>query len=176
MFNIEFTSEPFFDKKNVKPARCSKITIGNYWEFLHTPLNYWTEKQYENNWKETIDQLQRNSKMGVFITELPDPGTTNFGECWVAYREKELLYFRNTLIKYKTKSKKINIPLLIKSIKPRKRNDQVSEWSLPFNDFVRSTISQRIKDGLEDAKRGRLIKAPEDYSKYIKHSSKAQSI
>lgn len=84
-------------KKEWNDAIKGKIQIGEYVESFYMPIDYWSLKDYENQWKEGVERL-RTKNQSCLITAVNDPKESPFIEWWILYRVGNKICIQNCII------------------------------------------------------------------------------
>ena len=79
------------------PSVWGEIIIGDFKETFVIPLEYWTLKDYERQWKDALEKIKKNTK-SILITAVQDPAKAPFIEWWPMYRYRKKIYIRNNII------------------------------------------------------------------------------
>lgn len=68
-----------------RPAIKSRIQIGNYWESFVSPLDVWSQEEYESQWADARRRLADGDSKSCFITTGPVTSESAV-EIWGAWR------------------------------------------------------------------------------------------
>ena len=76
----------------------ASISLGEYVEELHIPIDYWGIEEYKKSWATSIVDGIEKKKHSVLITSMHEPESLNFISTWVIYYDGELSYVQNKII------------------------------------------------------------------------------
>lgn len=142
-FSIRFLDEPVPREWGnfVNPQALAEIRIGDFAERTAVPLNFWSEDQYRQQWRDAANKLLENETgQSVFITQFYDPQKREAGyalECWLAYREADTVYIRNSYFPHEKAPSKWDIVSFDPLVDKRDPKDDVSEWAISLEDLRR---------------------------------------
>ena len=145
VFSIEFIEQgklvnPDEVSESLDEVCLGRITIGTFSEKFESPLCFWREPQYKEQWIAAISRLLSSSEKTALITAMYDPVHANFLTCWPIYRENKMAYFQNQLLFLDQLTTPFNLASIDEHIKPRRTVDdkgrRISEWSIGLSDLV----------------------------------------
>ncbi len=135
-FAIEFISNE--EIINEEPACYGKIIANDFYERFISPLTYWTQQDYKNQWRQALARFLQQKKSTCLITCIRDPKFSSLVEWWVLYCEEEGVYLQNELIFFKDLETPFNIQNPYVHIRDRvtvsDEGDPISEWKLAWKD------------------------------------------
>lgn len=111
-----------------------RITIGEFSETLHIPIEVWGIENYFKQWKEALVAFSSGAPHSYLVTGMRDLAVSGFIEMWVLYRECDNVVFQNQIIScdYENTFTGANFNDFIE---PREQftdeGEKVSEWILP---------------------------------------------
>ena len=76
----------------------ASISLGEYVEELHIPIDYWDIEEYKKSWATSIADGIEKKKHSVFITSMHEPESLNFISAWIIYYDGEISYVQNKII------------------------------------------------------------------------------
>ena len=76
----------------------ASISLGEYVEELHIPIDYWGIEEYKKSWATSIVDGIEKKKHSVLITSMHEPESLNFISTWVIYYDGENSYVQNKII------------------------------------------------------------------------------
>ena len=76
----------------------ASISLGEYVEELHIPIDYWGIEEYKNSWAKSIADGIEKKKHSVLITSMHEPESLNFISAWIIYYDGEISYVQNKII------------------------------------------------------------------------------
>ena len=76
----------------------ASISLGEYVEELHIPIDYWGIEEYKKSWATSIADGIEKKKHSVLITSMHEPESLNFISVWIIYYDGELSYVQNKII------------------------------------------------------------------------------
>lgn len=79
------------------PSCIGEIRIGEFMETFRMPLEYWFEKDYEQQWLEGLERL-RDHDQTCLITAVQDPAKAPLVGLWALYKEGESVFIQNHLL------------------------------------------------------------------------------
>lgn len=142
-FNIEVISD--------KPKRIDnelvyigKITIGDFQEKFHMPLDSWTIDEYKQQWKEGLERIKTHDSSCLIVT-MSKQKTDPFILIWVLYKVNNNIFIQNQLLVNEI-LKEISTDLppydektCYQYITPRETisedGDKISEWQIDITDI-----------------------------------------
>jgi hypothetical protein len=92
VFDIRFVD----DDGAPESTRFSEIVIGGFRERFLTDLSFWSEADYERQWREAVSQVMTLDRAAL-MASMTDPSNANFIRWWVMYREGETVMFQDQL-------------------------------------------------------------------------------
>lgn len=90
MFGIFFKDTSFDDGYGVHIL--ASLSLGEYVEELHIPIDYWGIEEYKNSWATSIADGIEKKKHSVLITSMHEPESLNFISTWIIYYDGEISY------------------------------------------------------------------------------------
>ncbi|MFB2923911.1 MULTISPECIES: hypothetical protein [Aerosakkonema] len=97
MFHIKFIQSSSSDYQ-VSNTKSGEFAIGEFRDFFHSSLSYWTQQQYSNQWKEGLRRICRDGLNTSLITDMYDPNSSNIIQWWILRPKENLVYIRNELL------------------------------------------------------------------------------
>ena len=76
----------------------ASISLGEYVEELHIPIDYWGIEEYKKSWATSIVDGIEKKKHSVLITSMHEPESLNFISAWIIYYDGEISYVQNKII------------------------------------------------------------------------------
>lgn len=70
----------------------ASISLGEYVEELHIPIDYWGIEEYKNSWATSIADGIEKKQHSVLITSMHEPESLNFISTWIIYYDGEISY------------------------------------------------------------------------------------
>jgi contact-dependent growth inhibition (CDI) system CdiI-like immunity protein len=89
-FDIRFVDDEGAPEK----TRFGEILIGSFRERFLSDMTFWTEAEYEGQWRDAVSQVVTLDKAAL-ITSITEPSTTNFIRWWAMYRDGETVVFND---------------------------------------------------------------------------------
>jgi hypothetical protein len=128
-FNIKFEDEGL-----------GKIILGSFEEKFEFNCSFWTQCDYQKDWKETAEDILGDLGYGVFFTAIQEPADSNFFRGWIAWKEDSKVIFTekifleeqydlNKLLKREYRYKAIS-----EDIADTKSDIQVSKWTISMEE------------------------------------------
>lgn len=109
-----------------------EINIGHYKETFDMPVEYWTRRDYEKQWREGIERIETNDRSCLVTRVEGYHNKPVHIEWWLLYKEDYKIVIRNQMLRPTMPSFKIDGPFTPETCYnyiPRKsRNKNVSEW------------------------------------------------
>lgn len=72
-----------------------RITIGDFWETVIVPIEYWTREDYERQWKEGLQRLKTHDTSCLVVTAFDKNTGGPFVEWWRLYCIKNTILIQN---------------------------------------------------------------------------------
>jgi hypothetical protein len=128
------------DKKSKNKEVKGEIHIEDYIEGFYIPLEWWSIKDYERQWKEGIARL-KNNDTSCLVTTIYDPRIKPFIEWWVLYRIGNKIHIQPQGIFGDLYRERIGIkpftPNTCYDFIPSRKiltneGNKISEWIIPF--------------------------------------------
>lgn len=121
-----------------------EIVIGDFRERFESPLDYWSIKDYQSQWKEALRKTIEGNAKSCLITSLNDPRSSNFYIWWPIYRENESVFIQNHLFFLDEAPEPFDLYNPYKFVKERvtinEDGQKISEWTVSMDeisDFVK---------------------------------------
>ena len=70
----------------------ASISLGEYVEELHIPIDYWGIEEYKNSWATSIADGIEKKQHSVLIISMHEPESLNFISTWIIYYDGEISY------------------------------------------------------------------------------------
>jgi hypothetical protein len=133
------------DLKKFRPALFSlgEIRINDFKEKFDMPLEYWSIKDYLQQWEEGLERLNTHNE-SCLVTRIYDPNKDPMLEWWLLYKENGKIYIRNQVLFTPIYKKKIGNNLFtpetcynfIQPKTPRinENGQKISEWVVDYKD------------------------------------------
>jgi hypothetical protein len=138
-FWITFLSELEQPDKQLG-TRQGVIRIGNFEERFEASLEYWKPNHYESQWANAITRLCSQTPKSCLITSITDPATANFLFWWPMYLVGQNVYFRNHILFLADITSSFDptnpYPHIPDRSVTNEDGERISEWVIPFSDFV----------------------------------------
>jgi hypothetical protein len=116
-----------------------EIVIGDFHERFESPLDYWSVKDYQSQWKEALMRIIEGHEKSCFITSINNPRSSNFYIWWPIYREDESVFIQNHLFFLGEAQEPFNLYNPYKSVKERVtingEGQKISEWMVSINEI-----------------------------------------
>lgn len=93
MFKIQIAR-----KKKIEdgiPYIPSRIVMGDFEEYIWTPVSYWTARDYRKQWKNALQHILKN-ETSCLVTKMYDPRSL-FADVWPMLRKGDIIFVRNSL-------------------------------------------------------------------------------
>lgn len=121
--------------EDVFEGAIGRITIGDHWETLHLPVDYWSVADYKRQWQEAIKRLRFHDR-SCLVVSIHDPKQYRFIEWWSLYRIRGKVYIRNQFVfgriyDKRIGNKKFTVTNCYNFVGPRTRG-KVSEWVVDY--------------------------------------------
>jgi hypothetical protein len=139
MFDIKFIqgSSSNYQLNNIQ---IGEIVIGDFREFFHSSLSYWSQHQYLAQWKEGIHRICVKGLNSSLITNMYDPNSSNIVQWWTLHRHEDRIAIRNELFfleNLKQSSFEENIYQYIEERSLINQNGKkISEWQVDVSDLI----------------------------------------
>lgn len=135
---------PGLDSTLVQPGESASLVcdgqliLGRYTERFESPLHYWWQHDYEEQWHAAISRLLAGSRKTALITAMYDPAIANFLTWWPLYQEGQTICVQNQLLFLDTLTTVFDVAGIDEIVQPHRTvNDEgsrISEWSVPVTD------------------------------------------
>ena len=103
----------------------ASISLGEYVEELHIPIDYWGIEEYKNSWAKSIADGIEKKKHSVLITSMHEPESLNFISAWIIYYDGEISYVQTKINEYVNKREIFN-----------EDGFKISEWIVKTKDVI----------------------------------------
>ncbi len=127
------------------PCCIGEITIGNFKETFHMPIEHWSLKDYQQQWKDGLNRI-KNHDRSCLISEIQDPKLAPWVSMWILYKANNKIFIRNEVLIDEWYTKTIgDKPFTLKTcydfIDPRgdkftEDGMEVSEWEIDLQDIL----------------------------------------
>lgn len=74
-----------------------KITINDFWETFYISLDWWSQADYERQWKEGLERIRTHDK-SCLVTEVQNPNKMRCVDWWLLYKEGNKIFIRNYVL------------------------------------------------------------------------------
>jgi hypothetical protein len=91
--NIKITDAKPKKRRGVKSVE-GEISIGNFKEILHIPIEWWSIDDYIKQWQEGISRLKYHDK-SCFVVSIYNPKVKPFVILWVLYKIANKIHVQN---------------------------------------------------------------------------------
>lgn len=140
-FWIGFPAEESID---VGPqARYGRIIIGGFQEGFLASTAFWSERRYEDQWKEGLIRIIDGRETSCLLTSVAAPSEAAGVIWWILYREGERVFVQNGLLAFDEMDVMFDQDSPYEHVPPREQINEdghrVSEWEIPLSairDFV----------------------------------------
>jgi hypothetical protein len=95
-FNIEVVSKKP-KKINKELVYIGRITIGDFQENFHMPLDSWTVEEYKQQWKEGLERIKTHDSSCLIVT-ISRLKTNPFIIVWLLYKVNNIIFIQNQLL------------------------------------------------------------------------------
>ena len=133
----------------------ASISLGEYVEELHIPIDYWGIEEYKNSWAKSIADGIEKKKHSVLITSMHEPESLNFISAWIIYYDGEISYVQNKIIFVddfpEFDTSKINEYVNKREIF-NEDGFKISEWIVKTKDVIASNKKSIITVSLDSLK------------------------
>jgi hypothetical protein len=148
MFEIKFDKSGSLFDSNPDFNLAGKITIGDFYESLIIPINFWSEEDYISQWKSALSEvLSSTETQSALIVQMFDPEDMECVISWPLYRSGDTIYIQNRIIL----PEHIGGPFILENLKEyigqREASSEdekfgpVSEWEVSV-DAIRSALNK----------------------------------
>ncbi len=124
-----------------RPAALGRVTIGDYEEDFYSPIDAWTCKDYEEQWREAFLRLQAGLD-SCFVVAVHPPAIAAFIECWFFWRIPVEYRIQNQFF-FPHRSGDVDPKNPYDAIWPYQNytedGDRIYDWSLPLTTFLENS-------------------------------------
>ena len=115
------------------------IKIGWYQEKFDVLLNYWSQSEYQEHWKEAVNHLLHVSPKSCLITSIYHANSLAVIKCWLMYHWEGRVYFQNHVATFRNFFSSFDPKNPYALVPDRKtvdgKGEKIPEWSLPLEDL-----------------------------------------
>lgn len=79
------------------PRVIGKITINDFWETFEMLLDWWSQADYERQWREGLERIKTHDT-SCLVTRIQDPNKGPFIDWWLLYKEGNKIFIRNYIL------------------------------------------------------------------------------
>lgn len=98
MFGIFFKDKGVSIDNENEMYILASISLGEYIEELHIPIDYWGIEEYKKSWATSIADGIEKKQHSALITSMHEPESLNFISTWIIYYDGEISYVQNKII------------------------------------------------------------------------------
>ena len=118
---------------------CGQITIGSFREKFEIVFEYWSSKQYEQQWREAIERVINNRNTSCLVTSITDPASANSIFLWPMYPVDNMIAIQNHLLFMDDLSEPFDPSDPYRFVRPREilsdEGGRISEWLTTFEEM-----------------------------------------
>jgi hypothetical protein len=139
-FDIKFSGETADGSELGNTGQYGEIVLGNEKEGFLSLVGYWSPRDYQQQWEAGVRRLVDERKNSCLITSLHDPQQADVLTWWLLYPVDDKVHVQNALLMLNEHREDFSTRNPYKTIPSRRQLTDdgalISEWILPFQDFV----------------------------------------